>query len=209
MVSISELAVSLTLFSSRILQEFSVIILQAAILMIFCQVALVFIWVKIMNKQLALRKGEASDELIEGLQVTGIGNSNKSPFSATISHEDSILKSQQNGSKSLLTQSDSTEEVAEFKESFWIWRDFRKYMAVIGLITVGLGVLSVVFRDNEDYIIMLGTLSGVTEAQLAVPQFILNAKRRNTEGLSLILILMWLLGDLFKCLYYYLRVAPV
>jgi hypothetical protein len=48
----------------------------------------------------------------------------------------------------------------------------------------------------------IGMLSSGIEALLGVPQFWLNFGRKNTCGLSVTLIFMWLFGDMYKMFYY-------
>lgn len=43
---------------------------------------------------------------------------------------------------------------------------------------------------------------------LGSPQFMLNYRRQNTSGLSPILILIWLTGDLYKLSYYVANTSP-
>jgi len=44
---------------------------------------------------------------------------------------------------------------------------------------------------------------------LAVPQIIKNYRNKNCEGLSNVLVACWLLGDVFKTLYFFLTFAPM
>ena len=44
---------------------------------------------------------------------------------------------------------------------------------------------------------------------IGTPQFKLNFSRKNTQGLSIVLIGMWLFGDLYKLSYYSAQAAPV
>lgn len=64
-------------------------------------------------------------------------------------------------------------------------------------------------RESKFFVETMGMLSSGIEALLGVPQFWLNFGRKNTFGLSLILILMWLVGDVYKMSYYQTTAAPV
>ena len=50
---------------------------------------------------------------------------------------------------------------------------------------------------------MLGTLSATIEALIALPQFYLNYSNKSVKGLSKVLIMMWLFGDVYKLSYYF------
>lgn len=54
----------------------------------------------------------------------------------------------------------------------------------------------------------LGYLALGIESTLPIPQFISNARRRTCAGLSDLTVLFWLLGDLFKTAYFFLRASP-
>ncbi|KPA74171.1 hypothetical protein ABB37_09434 [Leptomonas pyrrhocoris] len=49
---------------------------------------------------------------------------------------------------------------------------------------------------------VVGYISLGIEALLVLPQILRNARRRSTEGLSMILILTWVVGDVIKVVYY-------
>lgn len=74
--------------------------------------------------------------------------------------------------------------------------------AATGLATIFLG-------ENRTYQTMLGLLSSGVEAMLGAPQFLLNYQRQNTSGLSIVLILIWLWGDVYKLSYYIGNSSPV
>ena len=65
------------------------------------------------------------------------------------------------------------------------------------------------FSDNALYGWMLGMASSAVEALLGVPQFWLNFQKKHTKGLAVILIMMWLFGDLYKLSYYSSSNAPL
>ena len=65
-----------------------------------------------------------------------------------------------------------------------------------------LKVLTFLFRSFLGFVALIGSLSSGIEALLGVPQFLLNYQRKNTQGLSVVLIVIWLCGDLYKFSYY-------
>ena len=56
---------------------------------------------------------------------------------------------------------------------------------------------------------ILGFLSPAIESQVAVPQLYMNWKRKNCGGLSIVLILNWIVGNVFKISYYLKNNAPM
>ena len=71
------------------------------------------------------------------------------------------------------------------------------------------GAVTILMRENRTYQTVLGLASSGVEAMLGAPQFILNAQRQNTSGLSIILIFIWLAGDLYKLSYYMGNSSPL
>ncbi|XP_042238516.1 solute carrier family 66 member 2-like isoform X3 [Homarus americanus] len=57
--------------------------------------------------------------------------------------------------------------------------------------------------------VFTGFVSVLTEAMLAVPQFYKNFVSKSTFGMSRQMVLMWLMGDTFKTIYFFLRSAPL
>lgn len=54
----------------------------------------------------------------------------------------------------------------------------------------------------------VGFMALFIEAMLGSPQFLRNYKTKSTEGMSIQMVLMWLIGDLFKTCYFVFRDAP-
>jgi uncharacterized protein with PQ loop repeat len=70
--------------------------------------------------------------------------------------------------------------------------------------------LSQVFTfENAAFVEVLGSLSALVEACLGVPQVVNNYKNKNTDTLSIVMILTWVLGDAFKSFYFYKTDAPL
>ena len=64
------------------------------------------------------------------------------------------------------------------------------------------------FFDSELYALTLGYLSGMIEMTLGVPQLIHNFRRGSTYGLSVTMVFMWTIGDVFKLFYYIENDSP-
>jgi hypothetical protein len=54
----------------------------------------------------------------------------------------------------------------------------------------------------------LGYIALGIESTLPIPQFISNWKRKSCAGLSDLTVLFWLLGDLFKTAYFFVKGNP-
>jgi uncharacterized protein with PQ loop repeat len=78
-------------------------------------------------------------------------------------------------------------------------------MAVYALF---LTLVTAVLYQSTIYELVLGYFSGAVEMILGLPQFLLNLKRKNTYGLSKILIGLWTVGDVIKFIYYMQNDAP-
>lgn len=82
-------------------------------------------------------------------------------------------------------------------------------MLYICLFTFSVSVLTQLLKTYPTYVATISFLSSGIEALLGVPQFLLNFKRKNTEGLAVILILIWLGGDCYKFSYYASNNSPL
>jgi len=91
---------------------------------------------------------------------------------------------------------------------FWNWTDFKSYIQCLVTIALGIGLLTYLLIDNHVYIESLGFLAVLAEAMLGAPQFYRNFQNKSTKGMSIQMVLFWLLGDVFKTLYFILRRAP-
>uniref|UniRef100_A0A0V0GBB7 Solute carrier family 66 member 2 n=2 Tax=Triatominae TaxID=70999 RepID=A0A0V0GBB7_TRIDM len=91
---------------------------------------------------------------------------------------------------------------------FWAWTDFQSYVDFLLIVSLIMSLLTFLLLDSVIYIEILGFLALFIEAMLAVPQLIRNFKQKSTEGMSILMVLMWTVGDLFKTTYFVLREAP-
>ena len=55
----------------------------------------------------------------------------------------------------------------------------------------------------------MGAVSAFIEALLGLPQLRLNYQRKSTDGLEILLIVGWLVGDSFKTVYYITKSSPL
>ena len=72
------------------------------------------------------------------------------------------------------------------------------------------GIITVVFVKLEYHVYgtILGLLALSIEATLAFPQLISNQRNRSVEGLSIIMIVTWFVGDFLKTIYFVVEVYP-
>ena len=67
---------------------------------------------------------------------------------------------------------------------FWNWRGFSDYLLFVTTLGAGIGLATCFFRGFPMYQGFLGLTSSAIEAGLGIPQFLLNYRRQNTEGLT-------------------------
>lgn len=91
---------------------------------------------------------------------------------------------------------------------FWAWDDFNSYLTFILSLGLVMAVLTVIFTFSTWYFEIVGAIALTIEASLGMPQALKNFKQKSTEGLSNILIISWLFGDIGKCLYFWYISAP-
>jgi solute carrier family 66, member 2 len=95
------------------------------------------------------------------------------------------------------------------KEKFWQWRHYNDYLLFICILGATIAIFTAIFHNNTCFQSLLGYTSSGVEAILGVPQLLLNYRRHNTSGLSIMLIFIWLGGDLYKLTYYNAHESPL
>jgi len=93
-------------------------------------------------------------------------------------------------------------------DNFWNWTYFSDYLYFLSVFFVFIAFITNLFLQSEFFIDTLGFIALCTEALLLLPQLIRNYERKSTDGLSIKMVLMMLIGDTFKTLYYVLRDTP-
>lgn len=81
-------------------------------------------------------------------------------------------------------------------------------MKFLSYFTLVLGIITYLLLDNYLYVETLGFVAVFTESMLGMPQLLRNYRKKSTRGMSVEMVVMWLSGDLFKTLYFILRLAP-
>ncbi|KAH0564276.1 solute carrier family 66 member 2 isoform X2 [Cotesia glomerata] len=90
-----------------------------------------------------------------------------------------------------------------------VFTDFQSYLDFVLLFGVVGGVAMYIFVDYPIFVETVGLLAVLTEAMLGVPQFLRNLDNKSTEGMSIVMVTMWAVGDTFKTCYFLHREAPV
>ncbi|XP_074111914.1 solute carrier family 66 member 2 isoform X1 [Cotesia typhae] len=90
-----------------------------------------------------------------------------------------------------------------------VFTDFQSYLDFVLLFGVVGGVAMYIFVDYPIFVETVGLLAVLTEAMLGVPQFLRNLDNKSTEGMSIVMVTMWTVGDTFKTCYFLHREAPV
>ncbi|CAH1108994.1 unnamed protein product [Psylliodes chrysocephalus] len=92
---------------------------------------------------------------------------------------------------------------------FWNWTDFQSYLDCVLIFTIAASLLMYIFIDYVIFVETVGFLALSTEAMLGTPQLVKNYRNKSTEGMSLMMVVMWTCGDIFKTTYFLVRDAPV
>ncbi|XP_018322432.1 PQ-loop repeat-containing protein 1 isoform X2 [Agrilus planipennis] len=92
---------------------------------------------------------------------------------------------------------------------FWNWSDFQSYVDCMLVFTIITSILMYVLIRWIYFVEMVGFLAVFTEAMLGTPQLIKNYQNKSTEGMSILMVVMWTCGDIFKTLYFLFRDAPL
>lgn len=93
-------------------------------------------------------------------------------------------------------------------QSFWNWPYFYSFLQFIGALAGVMSVLTLLFVRQRWFVEITGIAALGLEAMLAVPQAYANWKNQSAEGLNLILIATWFLGDTFKTIIFITSGAP-
>ncbi|CAJ0575568.1 unnamed protein product, partial [Mesorhabditis spiculigera] len=83
------------------------------------------------------------------------------------------------------------------------------FLIALGVFTAVWSVITAIFYTNALYTESLGYLSLFIEATLGMPQLIRNFQRKSTTGMSIPMVLTWLLGDIGKLAYFVLKQNPM
>ncbi|XP_067905257.1 solute carrier family 66 member 2 isoform X1 [Heterodontus francisci] len=92
---------------------------------------------------------------------------------------------------------------------FWAWSRFLDYIQFCLTFTVLCLFVTYLLIDSQLFVETLGFSAVLIEAMLGVPQLFQNFKNKSTAGMSVKMVLLWTLGDLFKTTYFITNATPV
>eukprot|EP00347_Sterkiella_histriomuscorum_P019285 403342230 len=198
--------------------RFSEVLLIAAMLMVLCQFVLLYLWVSIRLQNQKLKFDQVEVEQQEtNSSDRGTPSKDKKKLRKGSNllnpiNDDQISLINSSPSSIIDTTADSEQiqhQPEELEESFWYWNQFSTYLVYIGALTLVILAMTLLLKQFPMYVTAISFLSSGIEALLGVPQFWLNYQRKNTQGLAVILILIWLCGDLYKFSYYASNNSPI
>lgn len=96
------------------------------------------------------------------------------------------------------------------KKNFWKWKNEIEYYKFTIIFVLMFSVLcKVIGYNNMYYIDSIGAISTFSESVIALPQIKENFMTHNCKNISFFMVLMWLLGDIFKTGYYIYTLSPM
>jgi len=96
----------------------------------------------------------------------------------------------------------------DFFASFWRWNDLSSFVIALCVFTGIAGAITALFTKYRVFVEALGMVALLVEACLGLPQLFRNFSRKSTTGMSFKMVLMWLIGDLGKTVYFFVNSNP-
>lgn len=91
---------------------------------------------------------------------------------------------------------------------FWNWSDFQSYLDFMLVVWAIGAAITYLMLSITWFMEAVGFCAVFTEAMLGAPQFLRNFKNKSTYGMSIQMVIMWTLGDMFKTGYFIVRESP-
>ena len=88
------------------------------------------------------------------------------------------------------------------------WDSFMNYLYLFVGFTVASSVVGLLFQNVSFIVELLGVVSVLCEAMLAIPQILQNRRTHSVAGVSMIMVGGWFLGDGYKTIYFIATSAP-
>lgn len=95
-----------------------------------------------------------------------------------------------------------TSSIRNICDHFWQWETTREHINFLLFYSFCIFVISWVLFRFRFGVRLIGAISVVLESSLPLPQYLRNRNRRDTAGLSLLMVLGWLVGDTLKLGYF-------
>jgi len=130
-----------------------------------------------------------------------------SPSSGYFFFDDSLQQVQHDSSmKSLSHISPKPFRWIGFPSQYWTWHTLHQHIEFLFLLILT-SILCICYLYPNDAIGFLAAIRNISvllESCLAIPQLLLNYRRKNTTGLSLLMVINWFIGDMLKTIYFLL-----
>ena len=92
---------------------------------------------------------------------------------------------------------------------FWNWQEEIEYYKFMVLMLIILSILFSIFRKNNLFLQIIGSLSASFEALTCFPQIVENCRTKVTKNISFIMVVCWFFGDSFRFGYNLYYKSPV
>ena len=92
---------------------------------------------------------------------------------------------------------------------FWNWQEEIEYYKFMVLMLIILSILFSIFRKNNLFLQIIGSLSASFEALTCFPQVVENCRTKVTKNISFIMVVCWFFGDSFRFGYNLYYKSPV
>ena len=92
---------------------------------------------------------------------------------------------------------------------FWNWQEEIEYYKFMVLVFIILSILFSIFRKNNLFLQIIGSLSASFEALTCFPQVVENCRTKVTKNISFIMVVCWFFGDSFRFGYNLYYKSPV
>lgn len=92
---------------------------------------------------------------------------------------------------------------------FWQWIEQHKYWLFMGKFTLLFTVLTVFFQKSDVFGTTIGFLGLFAESLLPLPQILLLNRLRSVKDFRLVLLILWLCGDLTKLSYLFFGASQI
>ncbi|XP_055300297.1 solute carrier family 66 member 2 isoform X1 [Sitodiplosis mosellana] len=92
---------------------------------------------------------------------------------------------------------------------FWAWTDFQSYLDFMLAVWFVGAIITYFMLPFTFFMESVGFMAVFIEAMLGAPQFLRNFKNKSTQGMSIMMVALWTVGDMFKTCYFIFRHAPM
>ena len=94
-------------------------------------------------------------------------------------------------------------------KNFWNWQEEIEYYKFMTLFLILLSICFTIFKKNNLFLQIIGSLSASFEALTCFPQVVENFRTKVTKNVSFMMVAFWLFGDGFRFAYNLYYKSPV